>query len=253
MKIFEISLFGFTLAPSYYGLMYALSFLIGYYFIKRRFIEFRPLVDSLFTYIFLGVVLWGRLGYVLFYNLSYYLSHPLEILYVWEWGMSFHWGLLGVILSAYFFSRKFHISFLKLMDILALVAPIGLFLWRIWNYLNKELLWFPYSGFLAVKVQNETYFPSPLLEAFGEGIILFGILFFVSKNQKFSGQISAFFLIFYGFFRTLIELFVRTPDPQIGYYFGIFTQGSFLSIPMIFVWVFLYFFCIRKNWQSKNI
>lgn len=133
--------------------------------------------------------------------------------------MSFHGGFLGVALALFFYARKQKIDFWKLSDDIALIIPVGLFFGRIGNYLNKELLGFSYSGPFAVETQAGSFFPSPLLEAFLEGIMIFLILRSIAKKQIFSGQLASMFLILYGVFRTFIELFIRTPDVQIGYYF----------------------------------
>ena len=167
MTIFELNIFWVHIAPTYYWLMYAIGFLIWYYIILKRWVLSSQKVESLFIYIFLWVVLWGRLWYVLFYNLDYYLQNPVSILYFMEWWMSFHWGVLWVILAMILFSKVQKESFLKVADEVTSVLPIWLFFWRIWNYLNKELLWFlGYNWPLAVKIWENSYFPSPLLEEF---------------------------------------------------------------------------------------
>lgn len=244
MKIFEIEIFGIFLAPTYYGLMYALSLLLWYFIFIKRWIFSKEKVEKLFFYMFAWIVLGWRLGYVLFYNLPYYLENPLNILNFTEGWMSFHWWLLWVIFAFYLFSKIEKESFLTLADELATVFPIWLFLWRIWNYLNKELLGFEnYTWFLAVKVWEKSYFPSPLLEAFLEWIVLFLIINFLYKKKFYKpGQLWALFLIFYGIFRFFVEIFFRTPDSQIGYIFGFLTMWSILSLPMIFVWIILYFY-----------
>ena len=226
MMIFEISVFGLTFWPSYYGLMYALAFL----------------------YLFLWVILWGRLGYILFYSFDAFLWNPTVLFRVWEGGMSFHWGLIGFVLACVLFSRKYKRTFLWLMDDLALIVPVGLFLWRIWNYINKELLWFPYEWFLAVRTDAWSFFPSPLLEAFLEGVLMFALLNYV-HSRTFPGKMGALFLIYYWIFRTFVELFVRIPDAQIGYYFWFLTQWSILSLPMILIGGFLYYYLSKKHAQ----
>ncbi len=247
MKIFEFSLFGLSIAPTYYGLMYVLGFLYGIWAIKKTGKYKTSQVDDLFIYIFAWVILWWRLWYVLFYNPSEYLSSPLDIFKVWEWWMSFHGWMLGVILASYIFSKRNKVSFLMVMDHIATIVPVGLFLGRIWNYLNKELLWFPYDGFLSVKTNSWSFFPSPLVEALLEGIFIFFILHFVAQKQKFSGQLAFLFLILYGVFRILVELFIRTPDIQIGYYFGFITQGSILSGIMLIGGILLYLYFQKKD------
>ncbi|NDK09660.1 prolipoprotein diacylglyceryl transferase [Candidatus Gracilibacteria bacterium] len=242
MKIFELDIFGFTLAPTYYGLMYIIGFLYGIWALKKtgRYTESQR--ESLFLYIFAGVLLGGRIGYILFYDLGKYISEPSNILRVWEGGMSFHGGFLGVVIALVVFAKLKNVNFWKLADDIALIIPVGLFFGRIGNYLNKELLGFPYTGPLAVQISSGSYFPSPLLEAFLEGLVIFVILKLVAQKIGFDGKLAALFLILYGTFRTIVELFFRVPDPQIGYYFGFLTQGSLLSIPMILVGIYLYFY-----------
>ncbi|MCD5382895.1 prolipoprotein diacylglyceryl transferase [Candidatus Gracilibacteria bacterium] len=247
MEIFNLTIFGITFAPKYYGLMYALGFLIGYLIIKKRGFITGEKLDDLFIYLFLGVVFGGRLGYVLFYNFSYYLENFLEIFKVWQGGMSFHGGVIGVAIAVFFYTKKYKINIWKLGDEIASVLPIGLFFGRIGNFLNKELLGFsPYHGFLAVEKNGKSYFPSPLLEAFLEGIVLFCILYFIYKNKKFNGEVLAVFLIGYGIFRIFVEMFFRAPDVQIGYILGYFTMGEILSLPMIFIGAGIYFFMRKK-------
>lgn len=247
MTIFEINIFWFTLAPSYYGLMYALWFIAGYYYILKKNILKKEELENLFFYVFLGVILWGRIWYILFYDFSAYLANPIDILKVWEWWMSFHGGFLWVVISVILFAKKYEINFWKIIDELAVIVPVWIWLGRIWNYLNKELLGYAnYSWLFAVEKNGVSYFPSPLLEAFLEWFVLLIMLYFINKNKTFFGQTSAFFLIWYGIFRVIVELFFRTPDAHIWYIFWFLTLGSLLSIPMIIIWIIL-FFILRKN------
>ncbi|MDD2871323.1 MAG: prolipoprotein diacylglyceryl transferase [Candidatus Gracilibacteria bacterium] len=242
MTIFELDIFGLTVAPTYYGLMYAIGFMAGYYIIKKRAVIKPEIMDDLFLYVFLGVVLGGRFGYILFYNLSTYISSPLDIFKVWEGGMSFHGGVLGVLLAMYLFSRKYKLSFLVLADQITLILPIGLGLGRIGNYLNKELLGYsPYNGFLSVDVNGVGYFPSPLLESVLEGFVLYFVLLYFYNKKHNPGQIASLFLIFYGLFRIFVEAFFRMPDSQLGYIFGYFTMGEILTAPMLLIGLYLYF------------
>ncbi len=250
MKIFELNLFGFTIAPTYYGLMYILWFLYGLWFLKKSWRYTDKQQENLFLYIFTWVLIGWRIWYILFYNLSSYIAHPLNIFKFWEGGMSFHWGFLWVVIALILFTRKYKTPFWKLADDIALIIPVGLFFGRIGNYLNKELLGFPYSWLLAVQTNDGSYFPSPLIEALLEWLIIFVILNIVVRQQKFSWQIAALFLVLYGIFRTFVELFIRLPDPQIWYYFWFFTQGSFLSMPMILVWIILYIY-LKNNDTAK--
>lgn len=245
MSIFEITLFGITIAPTYYGLMYALWFLSWYYIIKYRIKNLKSnsndlytsILDDLLLYIVLWVILGWRLGYVLFYNFTNYIQDPISILKVWEWWMSFHWWVLGVILAMYLFSRKYKVSFLKLTDNITAVLPIWLWLGRVWNYLNWELLGFSwYTWPLAV----DWRFPSPLVEALLEWLVLFIILNWVYKNKKFNWQVASLFLIFYGIFRIFVEVFFREPDSNIWYIAWYFTMWEILSLPMIIIWMYYY-------------
>ncbi len=242
MYIFELNIWWFELKASYYWLMYALGFLIWYFMLLKRKVISKERLDDLFLYIFLWVVLGWRLGYVLFYNFSQYLENPLNILKFWEWWMSFHWWVIWVIIAMLLFSKLKKFDFYKLADEICLVLPIWLGLGRIWNYLNKELLGFsPYDWVLAVVKDWVSYFPSTLLEAFLEWLVLFLILlFFRYKKNLPSWQIASLFLIFYAIFRIFVEAFFRTPDPQIGYIFWFLTMGEILSLPMLFAWVYFW-------------
>jgi phosphatidylglycerol:prolipoprotein diacylglycerol transferase len=237
MTIFEINLFGLHIAPTYYGLMYGISFIILYYWLKyRKFLDWQKLDDFIF-YIFLWIILWWRLWYVVFYNLEYFLNNPLKIPAVWEWWMSFHGWVLWVIVALILFTKKYKLNLLETSDALLKLVPIWLFLGRIWNYINNELYWKEYSGPLAMIINWKTYFPSPLLEAFLEWIILFILLNFFWQSKK-PWFISWAFLFFYWIFRFFIE-FIRLPDSQIWYIWWIITMWQILSIPLIIGWIYL--------------
>jgi phosphatidylglycerol:prolipoprotein diacylglycerol transferase len=248
MNIFEITIFWLKIAPSYYGLMYAIWFLYGVWALKKSWKYTEKQRDSLFLYIFLGVILWGRLWYTLFYAFWSFLQEPLSLLRVWEWGMSFHWGFIWVWFALLLFTRKNKLSFWSLWDDIAKIIPVWLFFWRIGNYLNKELLGFEYTGPLAVLTAWGSYFPSPLLEALLEGVMIFIVLNIMLKRPSFTGQFAALFLILYWVSRTLVELLVRTPDAHIGYYLWFLTQGSLLSLPMIGVGMYLYYYL--SHWRK---
>lgn len=248
-SFFEMTIFWVSLKATYYWLMYVLWFIAWNYIIYKRNIIPKNLIDDLFFYIFLGLLLWWRLWYVIFYNLSYYLSNPIDILKLWEWWMSFHWWAIWVIIAMIVFAKQFKFDFYKLADQVTLVVPIWLWLWRIWNYINKELLWFSWYNWPFAVIKNwESYFPSPLLESLLEGVVLFLLLNFIyTKNKSLkSGQIACLFLIFYAVFRLIIEIFFRQPDSNIWYILWYFTMWEFLSIPMIIIW-FFYFFKLKKN------
>ena len=229
------------LAIHWYGLMYVVGFGLGWwlgvYRARRPGSGWRPeeLSDVLF-YIALGVILGGRLGYVLFYNLAHYLSHPLEVFYIWTGGMSFHGGLIGVAVALLLYARKTGRAWFAVTDFLAPLAPAGLGPGRIGNFINQEL-WgrvtdLPW-GMVFRTSGPEPRHPTQLYEAALEGVALFVILWLYSRRPRPVGAVSAMFLIFYGLFRFAVEL-VREPDAQLGYLaFGWVTMGQVLSLPMI--------------------
>ncbi|WP_353683785.1 prolipoprotein diacylglyceryl transferase [Thermodesulfovibrio sp. 3907-1M] len=241
------------LSIRWYGLMYLIGFICSYLIvrseIKRRGLRVeKDFLENLYFYLILGLLLGARLGYVIFYNLPYYIKHPLEVFAIWQGGMSFHGGLIGVIVSAWLFTRAKKFDFLTLTDMLVLTAPIGLGLGRIGNFINGELFgritdvpWamiFPEGGPLPRH-------PSQLYEAAVEGVALFVILWFLKDKFSRSGIISSLFLILYGVFRFFVEFF-REPDPQIGYILGIFTMGQILCSIMILAGLGLILYRSRK-------
>lgn len=234
MNIFTVNILGFELSPTWYGLMYAVSFLVWLFLFRREFSE--KDTDTLFFFTVIGVILWGRLGYVVFYNPGYYLENPLEILMPWQGGMSFHGWAIGVIVAWYFAAKKIKKPFLIVADKLVWIVPIGLFFGRIGNYINGELMGMPgYDGVFARTAWWVSYFPTPLLEGFMEGIVLFLILLWKKKNIVYSGQLGVWFLGGYGCMRFFAEFF-RTPDIQIGYILGDWmTLGHAFSLLMIIV------------------
>ncbi len=243
MTIFEINIFWINIAPTYYWLMYALSFLLWYYFLVKFSKLKKSQLDDLFLYVVIWVILWWRIWYILFYNLEYYLNNFLDIFKVWEWWMSFHWWLLWVIFASYVFSRVKKIKFFDVTDSLAIVTPIWLFFWRIWNYINQELLWFSwYNWIFATYVDGIWYFPSSLLEALFEGLVLFiilNIIYLKNKNNLNSWLLSGVFLIWYSISRIIIEIFFRQPDQHIGYLFWNITMWIILTFPMLILWIIL--------------
>ena len=209
--------------------------------------------DDLLIYLVVGIILGGRLGYVIFYNLEYYSQNLIEIFQVWQGGMSFHGGLLGVIIAIFIFSKNRGASFFGFADIIACVAPIGIFLGRIANFINGELYgkvstlpWavvFPSAG-------NISRHPSQIYEAILEGIVLFILINFLAIKKKLlikTGYISSFFLISYSGLRIFSENF-REPDEHLGYFFNYFSMGSLLSF-LTLVIGFLIIFFIKKNEQ----
>ncbi len=248
MAIFELNIFWLIIAPTYYGLMYVFAFIACYLTVKKSLKIEISKMDDLLLYCFIGVILWWRIFYILFYDLNYYINNPFDLIKTWQWWMSFHWWAVWVIVAMYFFAKKYWISYLKLADQVCRSLPIWLFFWRIWNYLNNELLWFSnYNWFLSIEKSGVYYFPSSLLEAFLEWIILFLILNLIYyKYKKFDWQVATLFLIFYAIFRIFVEIFFRQPDIQIWYIFWVITMWEILTLPMFFVWIYL-FFKLRNN------
>ena len=180
----------------WYSLAYIFGILIGWW-VAKKIIKFKienkiisfdsNLFDDLISYIILSMILGGRIGYIIFYNLSYYLSNPLDVLKIWEGGMSFHGALIGIILGTYFFSKKNKINFFFLLDTIATVSPVGIFFGRIANFINSELYGKPSSFFLSIvfpKIDMLGRHPSQLYEAFLEGLVLFFILIIVISKRN---------------------------------------------------------------------
>ena len=241
--------FGF-LVIRWYSLAYIFGILIGWWLGKRIILKrFQNLnfnikeFDNLITYVIISMLLGGRIGYILFYNFEYYLSNPLDVLKIWEGGMSFHGALIGIILGTYWFSIKKNIPTFFLLDIIAFVAPIGIFFGRIANFINGELAGKTTDVFWGVifpKIDNNIRHPSQLYEAFFEGVVLFIIMnLILFKNNYKTGTCSYIFLIFYGIFRTFSELF-REPDSQVGYLFGPISMGTMLSFLMILAGIIIF-------------
>lgn len=229
----------------WYSTAYILGIILGFWYIniltKKSHTKFsKEFVDDLFIYIIIGILLGGRLGFVIFYDPIYYLNNLSEILYTWKGGMSFHGGLIGVIIATVCTAKKHKVNMWKILDIIACAAPIGLFLGRIANFVNGELfgritdskigIIFPSGGPLPRH-------PSQLYEALGEGIILFLILnffFVIRKSYRTPGVTSALFLILYAMARITVEFF-REPNNNLGYFWQYFTMGQILSGAMVLV------------------
>jgi phosphatidylglycerol:prolipoprotein diacylglycerol transferase len=249
------------IAIRWYALAYLAGFIIGWryclYLARHNSQGPAPhLYDEFLTWAVVGVVLGGRVGYILFYNAEDYFSHPVEMFKLWRGGMSFHGGMVGVLGAAWLFTRHHKISFFAFTDILACVTPIGLFFGRIANFVNGELYgrvtdvpWavaFPRGG-------DVPRHPSQLYEALLEGLILFLILFFVARHAKWRarpGILSGCFLFFYGLFRFAIE-FLREPDQQVGFLYGGMTMGQFLCIPMMLFGLYLILRSERRAARRK--
>lgn len=258
------SIFGLDIR--WYALAYVAAFVIGFFAFRSLMRDRNSGIhlnkkqfDDLFTYVVLGVILGGRLGYVLFYNLSYFLSNPLDILAVWKGGMSFHGGLLGVLIAVYLFSRRNHgnqytynFTF-KLLDIMAVVGPIGLFFGRIANFINMEVMGRPTTkpwGVVFNGYEPIPRHPSPIYEAATEGLLLFVIMYCLVRFTKLrnrAGALSGIFAMCYAVFRVFCEQF-RAPDAHIGFLtsWGL-TMGQLLSAGMFVAGAVIFAVAFRKK------
>ena len=242
----------FSLEIRWYSLAYIIGISLGWLYCKKKLIKDQNILDifdDYITYLIIGIILGGRIGYALFYNFGYYLNNPIEILMVWNGGMSFHGALIGVIVASKLFSIKHKVNQFIFLDLVALSAPIGIFFGRIANFINSELYGrttdVPWSVQFTV-IDNIKRHPSQLYEALLEGIILFFVLnhFFKKNYLNRPGQISALFLFFYSLFRFFVEYF-RSPDPQIGFLILNLTLGQLISAVFLIIGALLFF--IKKN------
>jgi phosphatidylglycerol:prolipoprotein diacylglycerol transferase len=228
------------LAVRWYGLMYLVGFVAGWWLGLRRIQQglapvTRQQLDDLLFLVVLGVIVGGRLGYVFFYKPGHYLSHPLEIFAIWQGGMSFHGGLLGVMAAMTFAARKHKIDWLRLMDFVAPLIPPGIAAGRLGNFINAELPgrvtdvpW----GMVFPNMGPEPRHPSQLYQFALEGLVLLAFLWWFSSKPRPRGQVSAMFLLGYGILRFIAE-FAREPDSYIGYLALGFTMGQWLCLAMI--------------------
>ncbi|WP_039457380.1 prolipoprotein diacylglyceryl transferase [Candidatus Jidaibacter acanthamoebae] len=235
----------------WYSLAYIAGIFIGYYLFihlagKSGYEISKKALDDIIVYFIAGIMIGGRLGFVLFYDLDRYLTEPFAIFKTWEGGMSFHGALIGLIMAIYLLCRKHKLQLLRLFDLLCCVVSPGIFLGRIANFINGELYgrvtdveWgiiFPHAGYLPRH-------PSQLYEALGEGLILFAVmqlLFHFTNLRNKKGALTGIFLIGYSTIRMLIENF-REPDFQVGYVFNSLTLGQLLCMPMLMLGIFLLF------------
>lgn len=242
----------------WYGLMYLLAFalvwILGRYRIKKGMIDLtQQRFEDLIFYGVLGVILGGRLGYILFYQPSFYLAHPLEIFSIWDGGMSFHGGLLGVLLAMYLFGRKVGKTFFEVTDFIAPLVPLGLACGRLGNFINGELWGRPADvpwAMIFPGAGNIPRHPSQIYQMLLEGILLFIILWLFSGKKRPVGQVSAVFLMGYGVFRFISE-YTREPDSYLGFLALGFSMGQWLSIPMILAGIYLYISSTKKNGEQQ--
>jgi len=221
----------------WYGVMYILGFSASYllvqYQIRKKGLDVaRNILNDLYLWLIIGLIIGARLGYVVFYNLPFYISHPLRLFAIWEGGMSFHGGLMGAAFSGFIYLRKRGLDFWKFADLIVVTAPVGLGLGRLGNFINAELYgrvttlpWgmiFPSGGDLPRH-------PSQLYELFLEGILLFAILWWIKEFPFRKGTLFCLFFFLYGTLRFFGEFF-REPDPQLGFIFSLVTMGQILSI-----------------------
>ncbi len=244
----------FSIEVRWYSLAYIFGLIIGWIYCNKFLINDqikKNQFDDYITYIILGIIVGGRLGYVFIYNPLYYLENFIEIPMIWNGGMSFHGAVIGVIFATYIFSKKNNQNIFYYLDLVALTSPIGIFLGRIANFINSELYGRETDLIWSVKfiqVDSLNRHPSQIYEAIFEGIILFVLLnLFYKKLPKKNGLISSLFIIFYSIFRFLIE-FTREPDAHIGLIIFNMSLGQIISIIFFIIGTILFY----KNYVSKK-
>ena len=223
----------------WYGVMYILAFMASYFLVRYQIRKKRLDIDAnavndLFLFVIIGLIIGARLGYIVFYNLTFYLSDPLKIFALWEGGMSFHGGFIGVLVSGFICIRKQRINFWELADLVIVTAPIGLGLGRLGNFINAELYGRVTSqpwGMIFPSAGGLPRHPSQLYEFFLEGVLLFIALWWIKDFRLRKGTLFCLFFILYSIFRFFAEFF-REPDPQLGLIFSFMTMGQVLSVVM---------------------
>ncbi len=250
----------FSIGPihvRWYGVMYVLGFIASYFLIQKQERSKQiglvgTAAQDLVFYLAIGVIAGGRLGYILFYeynDLMAYIKNPLEIIATWHGGMSFHGGLIGCVLAGWIFSRRKKMPFAALADSTIVTCPVGLGLGRLGNFINGELLGRPSNvpwAMIFPAGGPVPRHPTQLYEAFAEGLLLFIVMWSLRKKHFKDGMMVAFFLLFYGILRFIIEFF-KEPDPQIGFLLTYFTMGQILCMGMIAAGVVLIFYLNRPK------
>lgn len=268
----QIDRIAFSLGPlkvHWYALMYLVAFVLGYWLMRRR-LKKEPYssitkpkpwtLDDVFDILFYamaGVIIGGRIGYLLFYNASSFIANPVSILYLWQGGMSFHGGLIGVVLGLWAFSYRSKRPFLQVSDLLVPAAPIGLAAGRIGNFINGELWgrpapeWLPWAMVFPTGGDVARH-PSQLYQALLEGLLLFVLLWWYANKPRYRGQVSGFFLFGYGVFRFVAEFF-REPDAQLGFLSLGLSMGQWLSVPMILAGAALWWWARKRAaWDVED-
>tara|TARA_B100001057_G_scaffold403194_1_gene415361 strand:- start:211 stop:987 length:777 start_codon:yes stop_codon:yes gene_type:complete len=245
----------FSLNFRWYSLAYIFGIIIGWILAKKFLVrneEIKEKFDDYITFLIIGIIVGGRLGYVIFYNFNYYINNIYEIFIIWQGGMSFHGGLIGVILSSILFAKKNNQDPYVYLDVVSIVAPIGIFFGRVANFINSELYGTETSlpwGVKFIQVDDLYRHPSQLYEAFFEGILLFIILLYLRKKfwDKNPGFISGMFLLNYSTFRFFIEFF-RVPDEHLGYILLNLSMGQIISLIFFIIGIYLSFikYAIKK-------
>ena len=232
----------------WYSLSYIFGILIGWFLCKKIFIKnlkVDKIFDDYITYLIIGIIIGGRFGYIIFYNLNYYINNIFDIFKIWEGGMSFHGGLIGVIVATIIFAKKNQQDPFLYLDLVSLVTPIGIFFGRLANFINSELYGIPTEvpwSVIFTNVDNLSRHPSQLYEAILEGIILFLILMYFKKRNYLTkpGLISGIFLIFYSIFRFFVEFF-REPDEQLGYLIFKLSMGQIISLIFLSIGIIIFY------------
>ncbi len=238
----------FSFCIRWYSLAYIVGFLCMFILFPKRVKQAnlalnKKATEDFIFYNILAVVVGGRIGYVLFYNLTYYLQHPMAIFFVWQGGMSFHGALLSIILVSWYLSKQYQVNILSIFDIATTIAPIGIFFGRLANFINSELFGsittMPWAV-IFTKIDQAPRHPSQIYEALLEGLAMFVItnILWYKKYYLKQGYLTGVFLLLYGIFRIFVELF-RLPDEQLGYIFGHISMGQLLSLPMVVIGLFL--------------
>ena len=248
-----VALSFFIIDIRWYSISYILGIFLGWIYIVNLKIKnhtLRKAFDSYLSYLIIGIIIGGRLGYVMFYDFNYYIINPQKILYIWQGGMSFHGGVIGVIISTYIFCKIYKMNTFFFLDLVSISSPIGIFFGRIANFINSELYGketnVPWSV-KFVKVDDLNRHPSQIYEAIFEGLILFILLNYLYKFfLKIPGKTSAIFLITYSIFRFFIE-FTREPDSQIGLIFDLISMWQIISIATLLAGFLLIFYLNNEN------